>query len=78
MTTSKELDPWISLLPTLKAHGLTILEKYKTEGKTVKLHLQNQSCLFNVKVTKGQCIAFIFLLGKYTTDMIKTEYNSLK
>ena len=78
MTTSKELDPWISLLPTLKAHGLTILEKYKAEGKTVKLHLQNQSCLSNVKVTKGQCIAFIFLLGKYTTDMIKTEYNSLK
>ena len=78
MTTSKELDPWISLLPILKAHGLTILEKYKTEGKTVKLHLQNQSCLSNVKVTKGQCIAFIFLLGKYTTDMIKTEYNSLK
>ena len=28
VTASKELDPWISLLPTLKAHGLAILEKY--------------------------------------------------
>ena len=78
MTASKELDPWISLLPTPKAHGLTISEKYETEGKTIKLHLKNQSYLHSIKITKEQCIDFIFLLGEYNTDIIKTEYNSLK
>ena len=42
VTASKELDPWISLLPTLKAHGLAIVEKYDEKGKTIKLHLQNK------------------------------------
>ena len=44
ITTSKELDPWISLLPTLKANGLAIVEKRETPKKTIELHLQNQSC----------------------------------
>ena len=78
MTASKELDPWISLLPTPKAHGLIISEKYETEGKTIKLYLKNQSYLHSIKITKEQCIDFIFLLGEYNTDIIKTEYNSLK
>ena len=33
ITTSKELDPWISLLPTLKANGLAILDKSETPKK---------------------------------------------
>ena len=33
ITTSKELDPWISLLPTLKANGLAILDKCETPKK---------------------------------------------
>ena len=78
MTASKELDPWISLLPTLKAHGLAIVEKYDVQGKTIQLHLQNQNYRFTIEIKKGQYITFIFLLGEYNTDIIKTEYNLLK
>ena len=70
ITTSKELDPWISLLPTLKANGLAILDKCETPKKTIEL--QNQSYYYGVNVKKGQCIAFIFLLGELNTDIIKT------
>ena len=75
IATSKELDPWISLLPTLKATGLAILDKRETPKKTIELHLQNQSYYYTVKVKKEQCIAFSFLLGELNTDIIKTEYK---
>ena len=78
IATSNELDPWISLLPTLKANGLAIVEKRETPKKTIELHLQNQSYYYTIKVKKEQCIAFIFLLGKLNTDIIKTEYKYLK
>ena len=78
IATSKELDPWISLLPTLKANGLAILNKCERPKKTTELHLQNQSYYYTVKVKKEQCIAFIFLLGELNTDIIKTEYNYSK
>ena len=78
VTASKELDPWISLLPTLKVHGLAIVEKYDVQGKTIQLHLQNQNYRFTIEIKKGQYITFIFLLGEYNTDIIKTEYNLLK
>ena len=39
ITTSKELDPWISLLPTLKTNGLAIVKKHETPKKTIELHL---------------------------------------
>ena len=72
------MDPWISLLPTLKANGLAILNKRETPKKTIELHLQNQSYYYTIKVKKEQCIAFIFLLGELNTDIIKTEYNYSK
>ena len=78
ITTPKELDPWISLLPTLKANGLTIINKCETPKKTTELHLQNQSYCYGINIIKGQCITFIILLGKLNTDIIKTEYNTLK
>ena len=78
ITTSKELDAWISLLPTLKANGLAIVEKRETPKKTIEKHLQNQSYYYDMNVKKVQCIAFIFLLGELNTDKIKTEYNTLK
>ena len=78
IATSKELDPWISLLPTLKTNGLAIVDKRETPKKTIELHLQNQSYYYTVKVRKEQCIAFIFLLGELNTDITKTEYNYLK
>ena len=78
IATSKESDPWISLLPTLKTNGLAIVEKRETLKKAIELHLQNQNYYYTVKVKKEQCIAFIFLLGELNTDIIKTEYNYLK
>ena len=78
IATSKELDPWISLLPTLKTNGLATVKKHETPKKTIELHLQNQSYYYTVKVKKEQCIAFIFLLGELNTDIIKTEYKYLK
>ena len=78
IATSKELNPWISLLPTLKTVGLAMLDKRETPKKTIELHLQNQSYYYTIKVKKEQCIAFIFLLGELNTDIIKTEYNYLK
>ena len=78
ITTSKELDPWISLLPTLKTNGLAILSQTVTREETIELHLQNQSYYYGINVKKGQCFAFIFLLGELNTDIIKTEYKTLK
>ena len=78
IATSKELDLWISLLPTLKTNGLATVDKRETPKKTIELHLQNQSYYYTIKVKKEQCITFIFLLGELNTDIIKTEYNYLK
>ena len=49
IATSKELDPWISLLPTLKTNGLAIVDKRETPKKTIELHLRNQSYYYTVK-----------------------------
>ena len=79
IAASKELDPWISLLLTLKTNSLVIVKKHETAKKTIKLHLQNQSYYYTVKVKKEQCIAFIFLLGEFNTDIIKAfKINFLK
>lgn len=78
VSTSKELDPWISLLPTLKCHGLAILSRMQNAEGTIELHLQNQSYHYTIDVQKKQCLAFIFLLGEYPTYVIKTEYTIIK
>ena len=78
LATSKELDPWISLLPTLKTNGLAIVDKRETPKKTIELHLQNQSYYYTLKVKKEQCLTFSFLLRELNTDIIKTEYKYLK
>ena len=74
---SKELDPWISLLPSLKGCGLTIANQDKTKDNTIQLHLLNQSFTYTINIKKKQCIAFIFLLGESSYDIIKTEYTSI-
>ena len=78
ITTSKSLDPWINLLPRLKANGLVMVEKRETPKKTIELHLQNQSYYYTLKVKKEQCLTFSFLLRELNTDIIKTEYKYLK
>ena len=74
ITTSKDLDPWISLLPTLKQVGLTLLSKTVNANGEIEVHLQNQSFYYTVDVRKEQSLAFIFLLGSQPRDLIKTEY----
>ena len=76
--TSKELDPWISLLPTLKCHGLTLISKHENAEGTIEVNLKNQSYHYTVEVKKKQCLAFISLLGEYPTDVIKTEHTIIK
>ena len=78
ITTSKSLDPWINLLPRLKANGLVMVEKRETPKKTTELHLQNQSYYYTLKVKKEQCLTFSFLLRELNTDIIKTEHKYLK
>ena len=75
ITTSKEIDPWISFLPTLKSVGLNILSKTVNLHNEIEVHLQNQSYYYTVKVQKEQSLAFIFMLGKQPRDLIKTEYS---
>ena len=71
---STTIDPWISLIPTLKCHGLTILSKTVNQNKEIEIYLQNQSYQYTVEIKKRQAIAFIFLLGLQPRDILKTHY----
>lgn len=71
---SAEIDPWISLIPTLKCHGLSILSKTVNRNKEIEIYLQNQSYHYTVEIKKRQVLAFIFMLGLGSKDYIKTEY----
>ena len=75
---SKELDPWISLLPSIKGLDLNIENEdwanNLTKDNTVQLHLLNKSFTYTINISKIQCIAFIFLLGEFRTDLITTKY----
>ena len=75
---SKELDPRISLLPSIKGLGLNIENEdwanNLTKDNTIQLHLLNKSFTYSINMSKNQCIAFIFLLGEFSTDLITTKY----
>ena len=71
---SKEIDPWISLIPTLKCHGLAILSKTVNRNKEIEIYLQNQSYHYNVEIRKRQVLAVVFMLGLGSKDYVKTEY----
>ena len=75
---SKELDPRISLLPSSKGLGLNIENEdwanNLTKDNTIQLHLLNKSFTYSINMSKNQCIAFIFLLGEFSTDLITTKY----
>ena len=64
--TSKELQPWISLLPSLKGFGLAIENEdwanNITKDNTIQLHLLNKSFTYTLDVSKKQCIALFFYL----------------
>ena len=44
IATSKELDPWISLLPTLKTNGLAIVKK------NMKCQKKQLNCICKIRV----------------------------
>ena len=75
---SKELDPRISLLPSIKGLGLNIENEdwanNLTKDNTIQLHLLNKSFTYSINMSKNQSIAFIFLLGEFSTDLITTKY----
>ena len=77
--TSKVLEPWISLLPSIKGRGLSIENEdwanNKTKDNIIQLHLLNKSFNYTINIiSKDQCIAFIFLLGEFSTDLITTKF----
>ena len=76
--TSKVLEPWISLLPSIKGLGLSIENEdwanNKTKDNIIQLHLLNKSFNYTINISKDQCIAFIFLLGEFSTDLITTKF----
>ena len=76
--TSKVLEPWISLLPSIKGLGLSIENEdwanNKTKDNIIQLHLLNKSFNYTINISKDQCIAFVFLLGEFSTDLITTKF----
>lgn len=77
VTTSKELDPWISLLPTHKCHGLCIISKTVNSKNEIELHLRNDSFHLTVDIKKHCPLAFIFILGKRPNDLVETKYHCI-
>ena len=76
----KILEPWMKLLPSLKGLGLKIenedLASNKTKDGTIQLHILNKSFTRTFKIRKKQVIAFLFLLGQKSTDVINTKYDT--
>ena len=79
--TPHRVNPWLNLLPSIKATGLRIEnEDWKnnlTKDNTIQLHLLNTSFVYTIDIKKNQCIGFIFLLDERCNDIITTKYNSI-
>ena len=79
--TPERIEPWLSLLPSLKEMGLHIENNdwasNITKDNTIELHILNRSFNYTICVKKNQCIRFIFLLGEKYNDIIDTKYNLL-
>ena len=75
LKTSKELEPWMNILPSLKGFGLNVANQDITKNNMIQLHLLNQSFAYTIEVKKEQCIAFITLLGVSSYHIINTEYT---
>ena len=69
-----KIDPWISLLPTLKCVGLKLLSQTVNRKNEIELMLENVSYHYTVEIKKRQVLGFIFLLGSRSNMYIKTEY----
>ena len=71
---SEKLHPWLSLLPTLKCHGLRLKSKTVNKKNEIEVMLENESYYYTVEVKKHQALGYMFLLGLQSTDSFKTEY----
>ena len=69
---SQLIDPWFSLLPTLKTVGLKLLSKTVNKKNEMELLVENVSYYFTVEVEKHQVIGYLFLLG--ARNSIRSEY----
>ena len=62
--TSKELSPWLVILPSLKGMGFSRKDYdwkgNKTKQNTIQLQLLNKSFIYNVNINDKQCIGYIF------------------
>ena len=45
-----------------------------TKDNTIQLDSLNKSFTYTIDISKNQCIAFVFLLGEFSTDLITTKY----
>ena len=66
------IDPWFSLLPTLKGVGLKVLSKTVNKKNEMELLVENISYYYTVEVKQRQVIGYLFLLG--ARNSIKSEY----
>ena len=71
---SEKLHPWLSLLPTLKCHGLRLKSKTVNKKNEIEVMFENESYYYTVEVKKHQALGYMFLLGLQSTDSFKTEY----
>ena len=69
---SQLIDPWFSLLPTLKTVGLKLLSKSVNKKNEMEVLVENVSYYYTVEAKKGQVIGYLFLLG--ARNSIKSEY----
>lgn len=70
---SQLLDPWFSLLPSLKTVGLKVISKTVNKKNEIEVLVENISYIYTVEVEKHQVIGFFFLLGA-RNSLIKSEY----
>ena len=75
-STTTQIDPWISLLPSLKNCGLKVISRTVNRKNEIELMLENISYHYTVEIKKRQVLGSIFLLGFHSKDMnmLKTEY----
>ena len=66
------IEPWFSLLPTLKNVGLKLLSKTVNKKNEMEVMVENVSYYYTVEAKKHQVLGYLFLLG--ARNLIKTEF----
>ena len=81
INTPPGIEPWLTLLPSLKTLGLRIEDhdwvSNKKKDNTIQLHIPSRSFTYTARIKKAQCIGFIFLLGEKLNDAINIKYTTI-